>query len=422
MAITIEYVVLPHLKKEDGTNFIRLRVTHKRKSKYIKTNITLEPEDLTRSGNLKHEGKKDLAQEEVKKWREVAGKVTTHAADAMDVGEVVKYIQAKLAELQEFRLDFASFGMQVAAKKKPGTGKNYVCAMKCLRRFFGHEPDISEITVRNLRAFEEFVRNEPNMVYHIDKGLQKDKKGTKKSERAVNMYLGAVRAVYKQARIEYNDPDLGVFRIPVDVFDYYKVPKAPATEPRDIPAEWVQLMIDQRQGLEGRERMAVDTFLLSFCLMGINAIDLYSVTEKPKDGILHYYRTKTTDRRDDGAEMYVRIEPCVQELMRDYLGKSRVFNYHERYASDNTFIAALNKGLKAWKTRNGIDNDDFTFYSARHTWGTLGASKRVGIDLALVTEGLCHMDPSRKVDFIYVRKDWERVWDANAKVLGLFRW
>jgi hypothetical protein len=26
------------------------------------------------------------------------------------------------------------------------------------------------------------------------------------------------------------------------------------------------------------------------------------------------------------------------------------------------------------------------------------------------------------MDKIYVRKDWEKVWDANAKVLSLLKW
>lgn len=419
MAITIDYVILPHLKKEDGTNLIRLRVTHKRKSKYIKTNISVTAEDFTRSGNLKNQGKIDLAGDEVKKWRGVVDKMPTSASDVMTVDEVVKYIKAKLADEGGFRLDFASYGMQVAARKKKGTGKNYIVAMRCLMRYFKHDPDIKEITVRAMRGFEEFIRKEKNMVYHADKGLVEGK-GTK-SERAVNMYTGAVRAVYKSAMREFNDPDLGIMRIPVDIFEYYKVPKVPPSEHRDIPMEWVQLMIDQRKGLSGRKRMAVDAFLISFALMGINAVDMYMSMEKPKDGVLHYFRTKTTDARDDKAEMYVRIEPCIQELVSDYLDRSRAFDFYKRYASSGTFVAALNKGLKAWKEMNKI-TDDFTFYAARHTWATLGSSKRVGIDLVLVTEGLCHVDQARKIDFIYVRKDWERVWDANVKVLELFKW
>ena len=171
MAITIDYVILPHLKKDDGTNFIRLRITHKRKSKYIKTNIIVEPSDLTRSGNLKNQGKIDLAGDEVKKWRKVVSAMTTSAADAMNVDEVVQYVKARLQKEEGFRLDFVSYGLEKIETMKASTAHNYRVALRTLVRYFGHNPDISEITVRSMRGFEEFIRKEPRMVYYINKGI-----------------------------------------------------------------------------------------------------------------------------------------------------------------------------------------------------------------------------------------------------------
>lgn len=419
MAITVDYVVLHHLKKSNGTNFIRIRITHKRKSKYIKTNIVLEPEDFSRSGNLRHQGKKDLADDEVRKYRRIVEGITTSASEAMDVDDVLRYVNVKLAEGEEFHLNFASFGILLAQKKKPHTGRNYLTTMRGLVRFFGHEPDISEITVRSMRAFEEFIRNEPKQVFCTDTGTLRDS-GRQKNGRAVNQYMSVVKSVYRAARLEYNDPDTGIFRIPVDIFDYYTIPKAPPTSPRDIPAEWVQMMIDQRKGLTGLERLGVDVFLISFGLQGINIVDMYNVTEKPKEGVLHYFRTKTKDSKGDGAEMFVRIEPCIADIMKDYLGKERVFSFYQRYVRDYGLNVAVNDGLKKWSKRNGLGH--FTFYSARHTWPTLAASKRLQIDSAVITDALCHSDQSRRMDKVYTRTDWERVWDANAKVLGLFEW
>jgi integrase len=420
MAITVDYVILPHLRKADGTNFIRLRITHKRKSKYIKTNIAVSPEHMTRSGNLKHQGKIDLATDEVRKYRNIVDAMPTSASDAMDVVEVLRYVTAKLAEEEGFYLKFASYGMRLAEKKKPHTGHNYLTAMRGLIRFFGHDPDISEITVKSMRAFEEYIRNEPNKVFCKDTGNLKDG-DKKKNGRAVNQYMSVVKSVYKAARMEFNEPDAGIYRIPVDIFDYYTIPKAPATTPRPIPAEWVQMMIDQRKDLKGVERLGVDVFLISFGLMGINLVDLFNVAEKPKDDVLHYFRTKTMDSKDDRAEMFVRIEPCISDIMKDYLGKDKVFSFHQRYVRDYGFNVAVNNGLKAWIKRNDIQNH-FTFYAARHTWPTLAASKRLQIDSAVITEALSHSDQSRRMDKVYTRTDWERVWDANAKVLGLFDW
>lgn len=421
MAITVDYVILPHLRKADGTNFIRLRITHKRKSKYIKTNIAVSPEHLTRSGNLKHQGKIDLATDEVRKYRKVVDAMPTSASDAMDVAEVLRYVTAKLAEEEEMRLNFASYGMQLAEKKKPGTAHNDRVALRSLVRYFGYEPDISEITVKALRGYEDFLRKEPRMVYDIGEDKLRKSETRTKGERAVNQYLGVVRSVYRAARMQFNEPDLGIFRLPVDPFEYYTIPKAPAPKHRDIPAEWVQMMIDQRKGLQGIERLGVDVFLISFGLMGMNLVDMLTIEEKPKDNILHYHRTKTKDVKNDQAEMFVRIEPCIAEIMKEYLGEQRVFRFHTMYSTRLNLTIAVNDGLKKWYTRNKIDKH-FTFYSARHTWPTLAASKKLGIESSIITDALAHSDKSREMDKVYTRTDWERVWDANAKVLGLFRW
>ena len=421
MAITVDYVILPHLRKADGTNFIRLRITHKRKSKYIKTNIAVTSEHFTRSGNLKHQGKIDLATDEVRKYRNIVDAMPTSASDAMDVAEVLRYVTAKLAEEEEMRLNFASYGMQLAEKKKPGTAHNDRVALRSLVRYFGYEPDISEITVKALRGYEDFLRKEPRMVYDIGEDKLRKSKTRTKGERAVNQYLGVVRSVYRAARMQFNEPDLGIFRLPVDPFEYYTIPKAPAPKHRDIPAEWVQMMIDQRKGLQGIERLGVDVFLISFGLMGMNLVDMLTIEEKPKDNILHYHRTKTKDVKNDQAEMFVRIEPCIAEIMKDYLGEQRVFRFHTMYSTRLNLTIAVNDGLKKWYTRNKIDKH-FTFYSARHTWPTLAASKKLEIEASIITDALTHSDKSRAMDKVYTRTDWERVWDANAKVLGLFDW
>lgn len=410
MTATIDYVLLPHLRKSDGTNFIRLRVTQNRRSRYIKTNILVEPEDLTRSGNLRNKGKEELAMEEVKRWRRVADTIPASILAEMDVEDVSRYIKLKLSDSDMFRLDFVEFGRRAASKLKPSTGKAYNTALNCLVRYFGHHPDISEITVRAMRGFEDYIRNE---------GKAEGRCAAKKTA-AVSQYLVLVRSLYRMARKEYNDPDLGQMRIPVDIFEYYDIPKPPVADHRDIPAEWVQLMIDQRPELVGSERVAVDTFLLSFGLMGMNAEDMHNARERMKDGVIHYYRTKTTDRKDDRAEMFVRVEPCIARIMAEYEGKDRLFDYGRRYADTKSMSHCINKGLDKWARRNGLKR--FTFYAARHTWATLGASKAIGVDFQLITEGLCHSSGMSRVDRVYIRKDWERVWDANAKVLGLFRW
>ena len=397
---TVDYVILPHLKKKDGSNFIRMRITHQRKSRYIKTAIAIEPSDLSRSGSLKHKGKEDLAVAERKKIRDIISELPTFSQDAMSVDDVVRYVEDKLAQEKVFRLDFIEFGMAQTAKMKESTGKAYRTALNAWTRYRDRPTDISDITTKSLRGFEESLKKEGK-------------------HNAASQYLTLMASLYRRAMKLYNEPDVGMMRIPVDVFEYYDIPKKPAVEHRDISPDIIQLMIDQREVLEGMERTAVDAFLISFCLMGINAEDMYNAAEPAKGGIIHYFRTKTTNNRDDRAEMYVRIEPCLEPIIRPYLAKKRLFNYADRYSKTNSMQHVVSKGLSKWIERNKLE--DFTFYAARHTWATMAASKKADLDSSMVTEGLCHSG-GNKMDKIYVRKDWEKLWDANAKVLSLLRW
>ena len=403
MAVTFSPVILPHLKKEDGTNFIRIRITHQRKSKYIRTAISVNPEDLTRSGALKHKGKEDLALSEIRKMRLITDEIPTFTLADMTVDEVVGYIKAKLSQGQRFMLDLYAYGLDKAARMKVGTGGCYVTCLNCLRDYFGHNPDISEITLAEVKKYEEYVRQ--------------------RAPRSVMQYMAHIKAIYTMAYKEFNEPDQGIIRIPVNVFDYYDMPKKPTYRHRDIPKEWLQMMIDQRKKLRKAERVAIDTFLISFCLCGMNAEDMHNALEKPKKGVIHYYRTKTKDTRDDQAEMYVRIEPCLEPIIKDYLGRSRLFNYCDRFSATCNMTTSVNRGLRQWFERNKLPYEQgvHTFYSARHTWATLAASKDADLDSQMVTEGLCHSG-GNKMDKVYARKDWEKVWDANAKVLALLRW
>ena len=158
-------------------------------------------------------------------------------------------------------------------------------------------------------------------------------------------------------------------------------------------------------------------FLLSFCLVGINAIDLYNCTDC-KDGRITYQRTKTKDRRVDKAEISIKIEPEIQALVDKYRDPSgeRVFKFYKMYSSLDTLSAAINKGLK--KIGELIGVDDLEFYAARHSWATI-ALNDAEVDKYTVHAALNHVDDSMKVTDMYIRKSWDPIDKANRKVLDL---
>lgn len=420
MSTTIRPILLDHHWKDDGTNFYRVLITHNRAKRYIKTNVLVTRQDLNRSGNVTSLAILAKIDKLITEVRAIVSEINMYQLEAMTVAEVADYVEKKMKGPEKFVLDFVEFGHKVAGKKSEGNAKTYQVALNALVRFFGgRHPDISEITVRNLRAFEEYINNESVVKVDWRSGKQKTIR-KKKGGRAASLYMSNLRHIYKCARLEFNDPDLGLFPIPTDPFEYYSVPKTPAPKHRDIPVEVIQKMIDTRKNYTGRQRMAVDAFLISFGLCGINAADMFSCDRPKKSGVLHYCRQKTTNRRDDGAEMFVKIHPCIKEIMKEYSDAHRCFDYYLRYADKDVFTTALNQGLKLWQTKEKVES--FTFYSARHSWATIARSKRCDIDAKIVTAGLCHVDAGNKVDDIYIKFDWEQLWDAQEKILNVFNW
>ena len=160
-------------------------------------------------------------------------------------------------------------------------------------------------------------------------------------------------------------------------------------------------------------------FMLSFALIGMNAVDLYSCTDY-KNGRITYERTKTRTRRADHAEISIKIQPEIKALFDKYRDPSgvRVFRFYQMYSSPAYFTAALNKGLKQIGDAVGIN--DLEFYAARHTWATIAAND-AGIDKYTVHTALNHIDETMKVTDIYIRKSWEPIDRANRKVLDLLK-
>ena len=152
--------------------------------------------------------------------------------------------------------------------------------------------------------------------------------------------------------------------------------------------------------------------------MGVNMADLYNAVP-PVKGIFIYQRQKTRNRREDHAEMHVKVpdqlKPYIERLSK-HARKNYWLNLSWRYSSVSSATKTVNQLLKAWSIRHGVK--PFTFYAARKSWATIARSRECGVDKALVDECLDHIGDYKLTD-IYVPRDWELMWEANAKVCDL---
>lgn len=407
---TFKAEIYAHQRKDDGTYNIKIRVTHNRRKKYLATVWYVTKEDITRSFKIRNKKYIDLTDELIRKYRAACDKVGERLK-SMTVEQVVELVTAKQDE--KFELDIVAYTWKEIEKMRAsghtGNAATYVCAINSLVKFVGRDKVmISEITVKFLHDWAKWISEQPN----VTRGY------------VTHNYLNRMRAIHNRAKREFNDEDAGIIRIPNSPFSHIDFPKLPASRKRALTVEQIQAIANLDYSIimqpgTNRYNFARDIFLLSFGLIGMNAVDLFTCTDC-KDGRITYQRTKTKERRLDKAEISIKIEPEIQALVdkyRDPTGE-RVFKFYKMYSSIDTLSAAINKGLK--KIGNLLGIDDLEFYAARHSWATIAAND-AGVDKYTVHTALNHVDDSMRVTDIYIRKSWDPIDKANRKVMDLMK-
>lgn len=381
--MTITPYISRTYQKKDGTFVVRICIYHKGRKKYLTTSLVAYRDQLTRNFTIKDPILRGQVYDFIRKKQELLNSLNP---DALTLEDAIKVISGD----SDFSLDFPAYGRKIASEKPKNSAMNYLCAVNSLCKYFNRDRfDISEITSSTLNGYLQWL------------------KGKYGDGRAVSLYTSSIAYIHSRARKEFNDEELGRILIK-NPFSNFKSPAQKPTRHRVIGKEKIQQMIDSRRELEGDDRLAVDFFLISFVLMGMNTPDIHSC--KIDGDLILYERTKTRDRRTDGAEMIVRIEPEVSSLVGEYRRGDR-FVFSDRFKTYKALGRLVNERLKPW----GV-----TMYYARHSWASIAYS--IGVDKNTINSCLCHVDPDMRVTDIYVERNWEILWEANSKVVRLFRW
>lgn len=374
------------LKKKVGHSNVAFLVRSGQTRRRIGTGLKLMPADLSANGKkIKNLVKARLIE---LKRRELQDKLDEIMVENLGRVPNADYLVTRLMNV-ESGLDFFRFADEWLAHTQIKSKTNYVCMLRDLEKRLGRRVlSFRDISYNMLEDYEVSLRNRP---------------------RARTMYLGAIRHLYREAMRRYNtDYDT---LIKTDPFLRFRVPRQVLK--RGVRALTLAqlLSIYNYQG-EGTAQLARDCFILSFCLMGMNAVDMYLVRDG-RGGVLRYNRAKTKDRRADGAYIEVRVHPFIAPLTKKYAGKERVFNFAERYAKPYNFNHALNLGLKQVGSAVGIDG--LQFYQARHTFATLSRNL-MRFAKSDVDEALNHVGALDLAD-VYIARDFSIINDNNAKLI-----
>ena len=417
--IKMRPAVYANHRRKDGSYPVKIVIYYKGKERKLATHIVAEAKDLTRSLHLKQGDALSAAQDLIIDMRAACRDIPYFDLEYQDVDFVVNYIKGKHAK-KTFHLDFFAFGQEFIASKKAGTRLQYQQALNAFARYQETtEIDINAISRAMVTGFIDFLNAEPKQYWNSKARTIVASKKNKANGGQASRHLVKLAAIYKAAKRKYNDEDSGRIMIPRSPFEGHDVVAPINQGQRPLPVEVIQRLISAKTD-NAPIRNAIDVAIVSLGLMGINLADLYELTPPVGDTIVDD-RKKTRDRRADKAEMRIIIPACIkpyiERLKGIRQGNSWLGKLHEIASEANRITPAVNYGLRKWCEQEGIER--FTFYALRKSWGTLG--RRIGVDKSLVDEGLAHVGDFRLTD-IYAERPWEKINEANSKVLALFNW
>jgi hypothetical protein len=321
------------------------------------------------------------------------------------IGMALRTILNRIKLQNKDTLDFFEFAKTFIGRMendgRGGSAKNYRVAVRRLSKFLGRENlGFNEMTATFRKRYCDW--------------MVKSRLGARGQE----LYLVAIRAIFNDALSTFNDYEIGKIKIRTNPFKNFDIPKPKfksLAEKKSLSVNILQ-RIFTAPVVTKREKLARDIFMLSFCLCGMNAVDLYACNEV-KGMQLIYFRQKTKDRRNDDAEMRINIPMEVAPIFEKYraLEGEYVFLFSQYYSENGSFTAAINIGLKSINKKLGLNINGLSLYYARYSWATI-ASNEVHLPDGLVDECLVHAPVCRMLR-TYVKRDWSRIDRANRKVL-----
>lgn len=407
-SITYKAVCIASNRRKDGTIPVKIRVTYKGASRRLPTNLVAYPGDLTRTLKIKSSTITARAGQLIAQMQETTAHLSPFLIEDWDVDRVVRHIKATIAA-QTFRLDFFEYADKVISKFQPSTRHAYESALNSFAHYVGQRKlDINEITKAMIIGWRDKMNTGNKKQFR--KGVWSETSKGQGGGQAVR-HIVKIKHIFKTAQNEFNgDEKIEIPRNPFNGISTAVPP--PVHRQKNLGQETIQRIINSQRGV------ALDAFLLSFCLLGANLADLYEAHDVGEVWV--YNRKKTRNRRQDRAEMRVTIPEEARPILRKMGAREKgvwLPALHTFAKSSDLCTQRINNHLRRWAEREGIE--PFTFYAARKTWASL--ARRAGVEKATIDECLCHIGDFPVAD-IYIERDWGLLNEANRKVLALFDW
>lgn len=385
-------------QRKDGMYVVYIRVTQNRKSQYIRTSWIVDDMGLSKD---KQDVIDPFVAEQTSKviarYYNILNRIDTQN---WTVKEIVDYIQ-KGKDGISFSMYARKHIEKMKARGQERTSRDYKWALYSLEKFAGdNEIMFSQLTYSFLSRW-------------IDSLSQ--------TARSKHKYPINIRQIHKAAMLEYNDEERGIQLI-TNPWPKISIPKEDTPHKRAISPNMLRrffaVVPDLSRFTHPLQELGQDIALISFCMCGINSIDLfYAEKSQYHDGIFHYNRRKTSKSRSDNAYFEIRVPQFIKPTFEKYMSKNMespwLFDFQDRLSTSDSFNANVNAGISQICKKVSPDFHA-SLYSFRHSWATI-AQNGCGASLGDVDFALDHS--TYKMARVYTKIDYSPAWELNEKVI-----
>ena len=317
-------------QRKDGMYVVYIRVTQNRKSQYIRTSWIVDDMGLSKD---KQDVIDPFVAEQTSKviarYYNILNRIDTQN---WTVKEIVDYIQ-KGKDGISFSMYARKHIEKMKARGQERTSRDYKWALYSLEKYAGNnEVMFSQLTYSFLSRW-------------IDSLSQ--------TARSKNKYPINIRQIHKAAMLEYNDEERGIQLI-TNPWPKITIPKEDTPNKRAISPNMLRrffaVVPDFSRFTHPLQELGQDVALISFCMCGINSIDLFFAKKSQyHNGVFHYNRRKTSKSRSDNAYFEIMVPQFIKPTFEKYLSKNIespwLFDFQDRLSTSDSFNANVNAGI-----------------------------------------------------------------------------
>ena len=385
-------------KRKDGMYVVYIRFAHNRKVSYLRTSWLVNDKGVSR--NKKDIIDPNVIQQTSKLIDQYYNTLNRIDTQNWTVKEIMDYIQ-KGKDGISFSMYARKHIEKMKARGQERTSRDYKWALYSLEKFAGgNEVMFSQLTFSFLSRWIESLSQ---------------------TARSKHKYPINIRQIHKAAMLEYNDEERGIQLI-TNPWHKITIPKEDTPNKRAITPNMLRkffaIVPDFSRFTHPLQELGQDVALISFCMCGINSVDLfYAEKSQYHDGIFHYNRRKTRKSRSDNAYFEIRVPQFIVLTFEKYLSRDMdspwLFDFQERLSTPDSFNANINAGISQICKKVSPDFHA-SLYSFRHSWATI-AQNGCGASLADIDFALNHS--TFKLARVYTKIDYSPAWKLNEKVI-----